>query len=286
MSDSTFLMGAVAYDPKVITIWEGFRRWLLAQGLPFDFVLYSHYERQVEDLVDGRLAAAWNSPLAWLRSERLAAERGRSVRSAVMRDTDQDLTSVVVVRADSDVTSPADLAGRIVAVGAVDSPQATLIPLSHLRDAGLHPGEDVTVRRFDVGVGLHGDHVGGEREAARALVAGEVDAACMIDGNHLLFAQEGTLPAGGTRIVAQTVPYDHCTMTVVDTAPAELADRFVELLLSMSYADSEVRPLLDLEGLQVWKEGRSSGYGPLDRAVDATGFYDAKGQVTAAGYHP
>jgi len=286
MSDSTFLMGAVAYDPKVVTIWEGFRRWLLAQGLPFDFVLYSHYERQVEDLVDGRLAAAWNSPLAWLRSERLAAERGRSVRSAVMRDTDQDLTSVVVVRADSDVTSPADLAGRIVAVGAVDSPQATLIPLSHLRDAGLHPGEDVTVRRFDVGVGLHGDHVGGEREAARALVAGEVDAACMIDGNHLLFAQEGTLPAGGTRIVAQTVPYDHCTMTVVDTAPAELADRFVELLLSMSYADSEVRPLLDLEGLQVWKEGRSSGYGPLDRAVDATGFYDAKGQVTAAGYHP
>lgn len=286
MSDSTFLMGAVAYDPKVVTIWEGFRRWLLAQGLPFDFVLYSHYERQVEDLVDGRIAAAWNSPLAWLRSERLAAERGRSVRSAVMRDTDQDLTSVVVVRADSDVTGPADLTGRIVAVGAVDSPQATLIPLSHLRDAGLRPGEDVTVRRFDVGVGLHGDHVGGEREAARALVAGEVDAACMIDGNHLLFAQEGTLPAGGTRIVAQTVPYDHCTMTVVDTAPAELADRFVELLLSMSYADSEVRPLLDLEGLQVWKQGRSSGYGPLDRAVDETGFYDAKGQVTAVGYHP
>jgi hypothetical protein len=23
----TVLMGAVAYDPKVVTIWEGFRRW-------------------------------------------------------------------------------------------------------------------------------------------------------------------------------------------------------------------------------------------------------------------
>lgn len=279
-------MGAVAYDPKVVTIWEGFRRWLGAAGLPLDFVLYSHYERQVEDLVAGRIHAAWNSPLAWIRSERLAAAHGRSVRSAVMRDTDQDLTSVVVVRADSDIATAADLKGRTVGVGALDSPQATLIPLSHLRAAGLRPGEDVTARRFDVGVGLHGDHVGGERDAARALVAGDVDAAAMIDGNHLLFSQEGTLPAGATRILTQTGLYDHCTMAIIDTAPAAQADRFVELLLSMSYADPQVRPLLDLEGLQVWKQGRTSGFGPLGAAVDETGFYNAAGEVTAAGYTP
>jgi phosphonate transport system substrate-binding protein len=279
----TLLMGAVAYDPKVVTIWLGFREWLGRQGLPFDFVLYSHYERQVEDLVDGRIHAAWNSPLAWVRAQRLAAARGRRVRSAVMRDTDQDLTSVVVVRADGPVGSLADLDGETVAVGAVDSPQATLIPLAHLRTAGLGA---VSVRRFDVGVGLHGDHVGGERDAARALVAGEVTAACMIDGNHLLFGREGTLPPGGTRVLTQTRPYDHCNMTLVDTAPAELADRFVELLLSMSYADPEVRPLLDLEGLTAWRPGRDSGYGALAAAVDETGFYDGQGGVTAAEYRP
>jgi phosphonate transport system substrate-binding protein len=282
----TLLMGAVAYDPKVVTIWGGFRRWLVSAGLPFDFVLYSHYERQVEDLVAGRIHAAWNSPLAWLRSERLAATQGRTVRSAVMRDTDQDLTSVVVVRSDSDIASLADLKGRTVAVGAVDSPQATLLPLAHLRAAGLRPGEDITVRRFDIEVGLHGDHIGGERDAARALVVGEVDAACMIDGNHLLFSQEGTIPAGGTRILAQTGLYDHCTMAIVDTAPVAEADRFVELLLSMSYADPEVRPLLDLEGLRVWKEGRTSGFRPLDAAVDESGFYDRQGRVTAGEYVP
>jgi ABC-type phosphate/phosphonate transport system substrate-binding protein len=276
------VMGAVAYDPKVVTIWEGFRRWLRTEGLEFDFVLYSNYERQVSDLVDGRIHAAWNSPLAWLRSQRLATAAGRSVRSAVMRDTDQDLTSVVVVRADSDIATVADLKGATVAVGAIDSPQATLIPLSYLRGQGV----EATVRRFDVGVGLHGDHIGGERDAARALVTGEVDAACMIDGNHLLFSQEGTLPVGGTRILAQTPVYDHCTMTIVDTAPAPLADRFVALLLAMSYEDPEVRPLLDLEGLRVWREGRTSGFGPLDVAVDEAGFYDAHGAVTAAGYRP
>jgi len=272
------VMGGVAYDPKVVTIWKGFRRWFRTEGLAFDFVLYSNYERQVEDLVGGRIHAAWNSPLAWLRSERLAAAQGRRVRSAVMRDTDQDLTSVVVVRADSDATTLADLKGATVGVGAVDSPQSTLIPLSFLRGEGI----DVAVRRFDIGVGLHGDHIGGERDAARALVAGEVDAACMIDGNHLLFSQEGTLPAGGTRILAQTPVYDHCTMTIVDTAPAELADRFVALLLAMSYDDPVVRPLLDLEGLRAWREGRTSGFGQLDAAVNEAGFYDAQGAVTAA----
>jgi ABC-type phosphate/phosphonate transport system substrate-binding protein len=286
MGRDALVMGAVAYDPKVVTIWEGFRSWLRRAGLEFDFVLYSHYERQVEDLVAGRIHAAWNSPLAWLRSERLAAARGRRVHSAVMRDTDQDLTSVVVVRADSPFASLADLKGETVAVGAVDSPQATLIPLAHLRAAGLRPGENVTMRRFDVGVGLHGDHVGGERDAARALATGQATAACMIDSNHQLFSREGTLPAGSTRILAQTAPYDHCTMTIADDAPAGPAEEFVRLLLSMSYADPRVRPLLDLEGLRAWREGRTSGFAQLDGAVRETGFYTDDGRVTAAEYLP
>ncbi|HVF14514.1 MAG TPA: PhnD/SsuA/transferrin family substrate-binding protein [Acidimicrobiales bacterium] len=276
----SLLMGAVAYDPKVVTIWDGFRAWFRDRGFDFDYVLYSHYERQVDDLVAGRIHAAWNSPLAWVRTARCAP----GARPLIMRDSDQDLTSVVVVRADSDFVSVRDLAGRTVAVGAVDSPQATLIPLSRLRGAGA---SRVEVRRFDVGVGLHGDHIGGERDAARALAAGEVDAACMIDANHLSFVREGTLAPGSTRVVAQTSPYDHCNMTVIEGRDDGAAvERFGELLLSMSYADPRVRPLLDLEGLTEWRPGRTTGYAALEAAVDETGFYDAQGNVTAADYRP
>ncbi len=280
------VLGAVAYDPKVVTIWEGFRDWFATRGLAFDYVLYSNYERQVEALLDGHVDAAWNSPLAWARSHRLARARGLEVRAVAMRDTDCDLTSVVVVRADSDIESVADLKGRTVAVGAVDSPQATLIPLALLADAGLAPGTDFTVRHHDVAVGKHGDHVGGERDAARALMAGEVDAACMIDANHLLFATEGTLPPGGTRVLTQTAPYDHCNFTAFEPGPSDLLERFRSLLLAMSYDDPDVRPLLDLEGLKEWRDGRTSGYGQLARAVDEVGFYDAKGNVAAADYRP
>lgn len=272
---SPVVLGAVAYDPKVVTIWDGFRRWFREHDLPFDYVLYSNYERQVEDLLAGRIDVAWNSPLAWVRTRRLAP----AARAVAMRDTDRDLTSVIVVRADSPITDIGGLAGTTVGTGAVDSPQATLLPLA------LLAGVDVTVRRFDIGVGLHGDHIGGERAAAVALRTGEVDAACLIDSNHLLFTTEGTLAAGGTRVIGQTPQYDHCNFSVAGSESLRLDD-FVSLLLGMDYADPAVRPLLDLEGLTRWLPGRLEGYAPLEAAVDIFAFYDAYGGVTADGYRP
>jgi len=296
---SGLVLGAVAYDPKVVTIWDGFRAWLRGPGgLEFDYVLYSNYERQVEDLVGGRVDVAWNSPLAWIRARRLAAARGVMLTPVTMRDTDRDLRSLVVVRADSPVRSLTGLRGRLVTTGAVDSPQATLLPLSLLRTAGLRltsqetaDGADgVRVRRFDIGAGLHGDHVGGEREAARALFGpsppDRADAACMIDANLLLFAREGVLPSGSVRVLAQTPPYDHCTMTAGPSADPALTARLAELLLGMDYGDADLRPLLDLEGLKQWLPPRLSGYEQLERAVDEAGFYDAEGAIRASDYRP
>jgi ABC-type phosphate/phosphonate transport system substrate-binding protein len=118
------------------------------------------------------------------------------------------------------------------------------------------------------------------------LDAGEVDAACMIDGNRLTFTREGTLPAG-TVVLARTEPYDHCNMTVVpEGTPAGVLDRFAQLLRSMSYDDASVRPLLDLEGLKRWQPGRLCGYEQLERAVDAFDFYDQAGTITADAYRP
>jgi ABC-type phosphate/phosphonate transport system substrate-binding protein len=285
--EADVLLGAVAYDPKVVTIWDGFRQWFAGRGLGFDYILYSNYERQVDDLLAGRIDVAWNSPLAWVRSRRAAAAAGARVSAPVMRDSDRDLTSIVIVRADSAVRAVGDLRGRTIATGAVDSPQATLLPLDRLRDEGVEPGRDVTVRRFDVGVGLHGDHVGGERDAAKALMAGEVDAACILAANHLVFSREGTLSTNGTRVIAETVAFDHCNMTVnQDIADPASMDVFTELLLAMDYGDAEVRPLLDLEGLKQWMPGRLELYQPLERAVDNASFYGRDGRVTAADYRP
>jgi len=274
-ASDTLILGAVAYDQKVVPIWDGFQQYFRNRGLSFDYVLYSNYERQVEAHIRGDVHVAWNSPLAWLQTERLAEALGRKAKAICMRDTDRDLYSIILVRLDSDIAAVADLQSKVVAVGAHDSPQATLIPLSYLADHGIKPNRDFEVKAFDLLVGKHGDHIGGEREAVRALLRGQADAACLIDSNHLAFAREGTIPRGATRILARTGAYDHCNFTVLDDAPAELVDTFRTLLLNMSYADSEVRPLLDLEGLKQWVDGRVTGYSALARAIERFGTINA-----------
>lgn len=281
------LMGAVAYAPKVVTIWEGFKAYFRRHDFEFDFVLYSNYETQVEAQFGGGIEIAWNSPLAWVRADRIARSRGQQAPAVAMRDTDRDLSSVLVTRADSPAAQsgdPAKLAGKTIGFGAIDSPQANLIPRDHLRQMGLIAGRDYTARRFDVLGGKHGDHIGGERDAALALMAGEIDAAWMIDGNQLAFSREGILPASATRIVARTGNFDHCNFTVSPGADPEKIARFTELLLAMSWDDPEVRPLLELEGLKAWLPGRTSGYDLLVRATDDEAFYDENGNILATDY--
>jgi phosphonate transport system substrate-binding protein len=274
MNDQTLLMGAVAYDPKVVTIWNGFREYFADHGLDFDYVLYSNYERQVEALLAGQIHVAWNSPLAWIQTDRLARATGRRAESICMRDTDCDLASVVIVLAKSAYRSLADLRGKRIAVGASDSPQATLIPLDFLAKSGLSARRDFDLVPFEKLVGLHGDHIGGERDAVQALLAVEADAACVLEANHFAFVDDGTLPEAATRVLARTAEYDHCNFTVLDRAPAELVTKFRQLLLGMSYSDPRVRPLLDMEGLKQWRPGRTAGYGPLASAVDRFGTID------------
>jgi phosphonate transport system substrate-binding protein len=283
-SYTTLQLGAVAYAPKVITIWEGFKAHFIEQGLYFDYVLYSNYESLTEALIDGRVQLAWNSPLAFVRAELMARAAGQQVRSIAMRDTDMDVQSLLVVRAESPAQTLADLRGQTLGFGAIDSPQATLIPLDHLRQQGILAGRDFQARRFDVLGGKHGDHIGGERLAAKAMVAGEIAASWMVAKNYLAFAAEGTLPAGATRVLDTSQPFDHCNMTAGPSISAADAARFTEILLAMSWDDPLIRPLLELEGLKVWHPGRASGYAPLSRAVHDERFYDDAGRILAADY--
>jgi ABC-type phosphate/phosphonate transport system substrate-binding protein len=278
------ILGAVAYAPKVVTIWEGFKEFFIKHGLPFDYILYSNYETQVEHLISGLIDVAWNSPLAWIRADRLAKAQGKRVQAIAMRDTDCNLTSVIIVRSDAPMGTLADLKGKTVAVGAIDSPQASLIPLEFLRSQGLVPHYDFTIQRHDVLAGKHGDHVGGERDAAGALMSGKADAACVIKGNYDAFIAERLLLPGMTRILAETPAYDHCNFTAGPDVDDEIVQRFHTLLMGMSYDDPTIRPLLELEGLKAWRDGRVEGYRILEEALDDERFYDEKGAIAELNY--
>ena len=89
--DRELLIGAVAYSANVVPIWEGIREYFSDGPAPMDFVLFSNYERQVEAQLAGEVHVAWNSPLAWIQTERLAARLGRQATAFAMRDSHRDL---------------------------------------------------------------------------------------------------------------------------------------------------------------------------------------------------
>ncbi|HEY6290278.1 MAG TPA: PhnD/SsuA/transferrin family substrate-binding protein [Terriglobia bacterium] len=148
-----------------------------------------------------------------------------------------------------------------------------MIPLSLIADAGIAPGTGCRVLNHEIMVGKHCDHVGGERKAARALVKGEADAACLLDANYEVFINEGTLDPGTTRVLASTPPYGHCNFTEPPAVPEDRTGPFVDSLLAMSLQDLEVRALMELEGLKQWLPARISGYARLEKAVERFRFY-------------
>ena len=89
MSQKPLLLGAVAYDPKVITIWDGFQQYFAERGL-FDGILCTNCEHQVEAHFAGRRTSpelphaadrAWSGRWTPRRGDPHARHGSRSHRS-------------------------------------------------------------------------------------------------------------------------------------------------------------------------------------------------------------
>src|SRR4030095_9724979 len=164
-NDKSILLGAVAYDPKVVTIWEGIREHFIEQGVPMDFVVFSNYERQVEALLKEHIDIAWNTPLAHVRVRQRTDGKSHSLG---MRDRDRDFVSKVLVRRDSGIKSLKDLEGRTLAVGTADSTQARILPLYFLSSEGVDVSR-INLLSFDSDPGKHGDTGTSEIDVLKAL---------------------------------------------------------------------------------------------------------------------
>lgn len=260
-------LGAVAYDPKVVTIWEGIRDYFRAAPVGMDYVLFSNYEAQVEALLDRRIDLAWNTNLAYVRTH-LAT--GGTCKVLAMRDTDLDFRTLLVGRS-GEVETLDDLSGRRLALGSADSAQAAIMPVYYLQRIGVRLDDEVELVRFDSDVGKHGDTGRSEREALKSLIDGETDAAAVAAASWDLLVRAGEVPGGVISPFWESPSYAHCNFTALADLDGEQADLWVEHLLAMSWDDPSHRPLLILEGLREWVPPQIEGYRELFEAVDEQG---------------
>jgi len=257
-------LGAVAYAPSAVTVFENLRRYLVKQGLPADYVLYSNYDALVAALERREIDVAWNTPLAHAKFH---CQSGGACRTLVMRDVDCDFRSVLVARADSGVETPADLAGKTLVLGSRDAAEATVLPRHFLREQG-HDLADTKILSLDEEVDLRGNPCSSERHVLRAVLEGRGEAGVIGERlwNHL--QKSDAEAAAKLRLVWRSPPFSHCVFTSRDDLDDTRASQFRELMLAMDSSDPACAEVLRLEGAQRWVAGSGEGFVELISALE------------------
>jgi len=269
MPDETILLGAVAYDAKVVPIWEGIRAHFVQQGVPMDFCLFSNYERQVESLLAGHIDIAWNTPLAHVRVQKRT--EGKSI-SLGMRDSDRDFKARVIVRKDSGIKKLNDLEGKTLAVGSRDSTQARILPLHFIQQQGVDLAK-VKLLAFDTDVGKHGDTGTSELDVLKALHEGRAQAGTVGDLIWVSEQAAGKIDTNRIDTLYATPGFDHCMFDAMPGANKKKLEAFKKGLFAMKWENPDHRRILELEGLKQWMPPREEGYESLKAALTAQKYW-------------
>ncbi len=263
----TILLGAVAYDPRVVPIWEGMRDYFLQTGPEIDYALYSNYDRQVQALLDRHIDIAWNTNLAWAK---VCRRTNGACRALAMRDVDAAYFTYFIARANSGIRTLADLKGKCMALGSADSVQAAILPVHFLRLAGLDPDRDCRLLRFDRDVGKHGDTGTSEHDVLAALRDGQADAGALGGSTWSDELAKGRVDPHQFVHFWTTPAYCHCNFTAMADFPADLAQRWTDALVAMDYDNPRWQPLMKLEGLKRWLAADASILKGYDVVMEAT----------------
>ena len=274
----TIWLGAVAYHPKVVTIWEGMRNYFHAEArVPVEIVLFQSYEAQVlallarpDDSVP-HIDIAWNTNLAYLQADEWS---GHTCRAIAMRDTDLGWMTKIVAVAGGPISTLADLKNRTLALGSRDSGHAAILPIHFLEQQGMHDGREYQTLRFDSDVGKHGDTGTSEVEVVRAVLDGRADAGAIGSPFWSTVRSERLVPEGSLREIWSSPEYNHCMFTARPGLDIEKDRQFAEALSAMNYENPVHRAILDSEGLQRWLPPHLDGYAELRQAAAQQGFFE------------
>ncbi|WP_084029626.1 PhnD/SsuA/transferrin family substrate-binding protein [Bradyrhizobium sp. LMTR 3] len=274
----TIWLGAVAYDPKVVSIWEGMRRYFHEEAhLPVEVVLFQSYEAQVAALLAlpgdalPRIDIGWNTNLAFIQSE---AWSDRRCRPIAMRDTDVGWMTKIVAVTGGSVSKLSDLRNRTLALGSRDSGHAAILPVYFLQREGVVEEEDYRTLRFNSDVGKHGDTGTSESEVVRAVLDGRADAGAIGSPFWDAVRAQRLVPEGALTEIWSSPPFNHCMFTARSDLDPALEQQFAKALFAMSFDNPTHRSVLEAEGLRQWVAPQLEAYASLREASAQQGFLE------------
>lgn len=277
------LVGAVAYAPQIVPIWDTIRDYAndyFKGKLRLDYVLFSNYERQVEWLLNGKIDIAWNTNVAYVRSK---FATNNQVEALLMRDTDIGFKSIFVGRKEN-IANLESLRGKRFGLGSLDSAQAAIMPLFYLQKEGFNTqefltkdlqtsqniGDSIAIIRYNSDVGKHGDTGRSEFDVLDSIKAGTLDAGAIGSTTWARILQEDSYPEISSFYASPD--YCHCNFTALKNLNADSKNLFIEMMLSQNTLknDPAIAQMMKLEGLNQWvicDEKTLKGYDEIFEAM-------------------
>src|SRR5215468_1320688 len=272
----TIWVGAVAYDPKVVTIWEGMRHYFHEEAhLDIEVVLFQSYEMQVAALLATpdaplpRIDIGWNTNLAFIQADVWSERRCRPI---AMRDTDLGWMTKIVAVTGGPVAKLADLRNRTLALGSRDSGHAAILPVYFLQREGFVEGKDYQTLRFNTDLGKHGDTGTSEVDVVRAVLDGRADAGAIGSPFWNTVRSERLVPEGALTEIWASPPFNHCMFTARSDLDPALEQQFAKALFGMSFDNPIHRRVLEAEGVRQWIAPQLDAYAELREASAQQGF--------------
>jgi len=259
-------IGAVAYAPYVVTVFEGIKKHFNRMDVPLDWVLYSNYDALVEAFVRGEVDLAWNGPLAYVKIRRRLPEGSRVV---AMRDMDINFTTQFITHPDSDIQSVQDLKGKRFAFASRGSVQAGLLAYYFLKQTGVDPEKDLALATFTEDRPAGGP--AGEAGVVALVQSRQYDAGAVSKHALATLREKGQLQEGDVRVFWSSPGYSHCCFTARRAIDDALAQRITAAFTTMRFDDPEHRQVLELEGCKGFIPGTPEGYDILEAAAEAEG---------------
>ncbi len=267
--DDAILVGAVAYHPRIVTIWERFRDYFAERGVPTDYLLYSNYERLVDALLAGDVDIGWNTNTAYVAAE----ERiGGDAQVLGMRDVDADFRTVIVTRRGETLRPtfarwPGSVSHSAAATPATPpSCRSTTSP-----GKAWMPRPETTLVRFDTDLGKHGDTGDSELRVVRAVAAGEADAGALGDATWAVLRSEGFPPPPSSRLPGEARPTTTATSPHCPRSTRTGGSAGARRCWRWTTTTRRLRNAMDLEGRQALATRRQVGLRGTDRSDASAG---------------
>ena len=259
---SVIRIGAVAYSPGVVTVFNDLRRYLNRHDFPCDYVLYSNYDALVAALGRREIDIAWNTPLAHAQYH---VRSGCTSQTLVMRDVDCDVRSVLVARSDSAVNSLQDLPGKRLVLGSADAAEATVLPMHYLKKEKVD-FDKLTIVSLDKEIDFKGNPCCSPSHVLAALQEGRGDIGIITES---LWQQITANESGKQKLkkIWTSPVFSHCVFTASKEFDETKAKRFTELMTAMTATDPGCGDIMRLEGTKKWLPGTSEGFADLVEAL-------------------